>query len=443
MNVLELLKNKTALYILGGIAAVGITAGTIYLSNSALLRAQLPDEAVQTQQQATSEANPSPPPAQPPASPAPSPEPLNPAEEIITCEMSGDTMVLSNNESISMKCTLNQEGYLSAMIVKDPFDPATAKQPQNLVKTVLAETGKEAKSYIVVWDGKNSYDQVTPPGEYNFVAAGRPTKLYDFDYSAHKFSLLDKLPAAEEHPAPESPGEEPPAVEPPAVETPSPAEPPPAEAPAPSPEPEQPSPVGEPSKCPGVNYPTDVDQGHWAYEIIRTGYDLCLFKGYSDGTFHPDQPITRFEASKMSLSAAAIQPTTGCYDNDCGTPFVDLDMNVNGWIRKAWELKIVQGYPGNIFLPHQTLTRAEATVIVAKAFGLALPTNCYTPNCGAGHPDNFFIDIFDFWQGPSIRALWDAGLIQGKAPFTFEPNSLITRSEMAKIIVKAAQIKKQ
>lgn len=36
--------------------------------------------------------------------------------------------------------------------------------------------------------------------------------------------------------------------------------------------------------------------GHWAEGYIRSVYDLCIVNGYSDGTFKPDQPITRAEA---------------------------------------------------------------------------------------------------------------------------------------------------
>ena len=40
----------------------------------------------------------------------------------------------------------------------------------------------------------------------------------------------------------------------------------------------------------------DVSSGHWAYQSIVTAYAYGWINGYEDGTFRPDQPITRAEA---------------------------------------------------------------------------------------------------------------------------------------------------
>jgi hypothetical protein len=201
----------------------------------------------------------------------------------------------------------------------------------------------------------------------------------------------------------------------------------------------------EPSKCPGLNYPTDI-QGHWAESLIKQAFDLCMLKGYPNGTFGPDKPITRAEAVKTALSAAGIKPVLGCYDFDCGSSYQDIkDMWQSQWIRAAWNLKIIK--EGSKFRPNDSITRAEAAVMVANAFiksgkiTTALITNCYTANCGAGYPDNFFMDITEKWQGPPVRWLWDSGLTQGRAPGMFEPNIPITRAELAKLVILAAEKK--
>lgn len=41
--------------------------------------------------------------------------------------------------------------------------------------------------------------------------------------------------------------------------------------------------------------------GHWAEKDIRRAMELGLVKGYPDGTFQPDKPITRAEAAVMLL----------------------------------------------------------------------------------------------------------------------------------------------
>lgn len=41
---------------------------------------------------------------------------------------------------------------------------------------------------------------------------------------------------------------------------------------------------------------TDVPETHWAYEAINKFAELGIIEGYEDGTFHPDEPLTRAEA---------------------------------------------------------------------------------------------------------------------------------------------------
>lgn len=40
---------------------------------------------------------------------------------------------------------------------------------------------------------------------------------------------------------------------------------------------------------------TDIDSSHWAAEHIYTAIAMDCIKGYSDGTFRPDNKITRAE----------------------------------------------------------------------------------------------------------------------------------------------------
>lgn len=235
-------------------------------------------------------------------------------------------------------------------------------------------------------------------------------------------------PQPEEEPAVTPSGEESSAAETP-TPTPTPAAQPTAQVAAPAAPP-------EPSECPGVNYPTDI-KGHWAETFIRQAYDQCLLKGYEDGSFRPDQPVSRAEAVKMVLAAGGIPPKSGCFDADCGSPFMDLDAWQGPWVRGAWDLRIVEGYSEDVFGPNRVISRAEAVALVARAFSVPPHEGCYTANCGAGHPNNFFLDIVDMWQGPWIRALWDKGWITGTGPNKFEPNRPMTRGELTKLIQTA------
>ena len=181
------------------------------------------------------------------------------------------------------------------------------------------------------------------------------------------------------------------------------------------------------SKCNGHYYPKDID-GHWSEIYVRRLYDLCVLEGYGDGSFRPDQSITRAELTKMALYAHGILPNSGCYDADCGTPFNDLDSWQGPWIKPAWDKQIVQGYGYNQFRPNQSITRAESVKVVLATFG-------YEPYT----VDKSFFNDVNGWATGWVEKAHQIGVVQGIGNGNFDPDRPVTRAEAAKIIVKTIE----
>ena len=53
--------------------------------------------------------------------------------------------------------------------------------------------------------------------------------------------------------------------------------------------------VLRPQYKPEEPVPVDDITGHWAESSIRRAMDMGLMKGYPDGSWKPDQPVTRAE----------------------------------------------------------------------------------------------------------------------------------------------------
>lgn len=176
--------------------------------------------------------------------------------------------------------------------------------------------------------------------------------------------------------------------------------------------------------CNNLPYPEDID-GHWAEIYVRRLYDLCIVEGYADGKFRPNQAITRAEMLKMGLLGGGIAPNPGCYDNDCGSPFYDLDEWQGPWVRSAYDHNIVEGYAYNRFAPNQHITRAEAVKVVLSTYNIA-PLNV---------SESFFKDV-NGWETGWVEKARVIGLVQGIGNGNFDPHRPITRAEAAKIIVK-------
>ena len=43
----------------------------------------------------------------------------------------------------------------------------------------------------------------------------------------------------------------------------------------------------------------DVTTEHWGYESIQKAFDKGVMNGFEDGTFRPDEPMTRVQLCKV------------------------------------------------------------------------------------------------------------------------------------------------
>jgi hypothetical protein len=88
----------------------------------------------------------------------------------------------------------------------------------------------------------------------------------------------------------------------------------------------------------------------------------------------------------------------------------------------------ISGYPDGSFKPDSTITRAEFAAVLVKAFKLE-DTDGKT-----------FTDTAAHWAKDYIAAAAANGLVNGYANGAFGPDDLITREQMAVMIVKAAKL---
>lgn len=88
----------------------------------------------------------------------------------------------------------------------------------------------------------------------------------------------------------------------------------------------------------------------------------------------------------------------------------------------------IEGYPDKTFKPQQTITRAEFATVLVKAFKLDAA------------PGKVFDDTASHWAKDLIAAAYAAGIIEGYDAKRFGPDDLITREQMAVMIVKASKL---
>ena len=111
---------------------------------------------------------------------------------------------------------------------------------------------------------------------------------------------------------------------------------------------------------------SDVSSSDWYGTTVATLADMGIVKGYEDGTFRPNEPITRAEFA--AIATRFFEETGATYEP--GT-FTDVtgDEWFAGAIMDAVNLGLIGGYEDDTVRPNNNITRAEACAIVNRTLG--------------------------------------------------------------------------
>jgi hypothetical protein len=115
----------------------------------------------------------------------------------------------------------------------------------------------------------------------------------------------------------------------------------------------------------------DLKDNVWYSSYIKNMIEKDLVSGYVDGTFRPNGNITREEVVTMIGRALKLDGTK----REAAFTDVKPEYFGSGYIASATEKGYISGYPGNTFKPKSSITRGDVAVIIQKAFGFPLSTN--------------------------------------------------------------------
>ncbi len=154
-----------------------------------------------------------------------------------------------------------------------------------------------------------------------------------------------------------------------------------------------------------------------------------ILNGYEDGTFQPDNTMTRSEFAATVVRSLGLTPAAVGVFTD-----VALGEWYAGYVGTAYTYGIVTGRTPTTFDPGGTITRQEAAVMVARAAKLCgMDTEMDTAairDMLAQFVD--YVQVAD-WARESLAFCYSADILDQSA-LTIKPTAAITRSEIAQMI---------
>lgn len=174
---------------------------------------------------------------------------------------------------------------------------------------------------------------------------------------------------------------------------------------------------------------SDVPGSHWGAGEIEELYDMGIINGYEDGSFRPDNKVTREEFVTMIIKATDTLLLGGT------TPFRDVEYAkwYTPYVTTAYRDGMVTGIGRNEFGIGKEITRQDATVILSRLTDETLaPVMEY-----AEYNDSE--SIADYAKA-GVRRMTELGVIKGSDGI-FRPGDSISRAEAAAIIRRFMKLK--
>lgn len=170
---------------------------------------------------------------------------------------------------------------------------------------------------------------------------------------------------------------------------------------------------------------SDVSDDYFAKAQIEEFINAGIIEGYEDGTFRPNNNVTRAEFVKIVNKAFGF--------TQVGNKSFK-DVKDNAWyandVKIAVEKGYIDGFEDDTFRPQEKITREQ----MAKILGTIL-------NIKGDGQTNFLDDAsIATWAKPFVDALVDKGIINGYPDKTFKPKGNATRGEGVKVISNSKDV---
>ncbi|OXM88365.1 S-layer homology domain-containing protein [Paenibacillus rigui] len=175
---------------------------------------------------------------------------------------------------------------------------------------------------------------------------------------------------------------------------------------------------------------------HWAKNTANDMGSRMIIDGTGDSLFSPDRDITRAEFAAILVRGLGLKPENGASPfSDVNT----ADW-YNGAIHTAYAYQLINGFEDGTFRPNDRITREQAMVIVAKAMTITnlkskLPSQSadetLRPYTDAANASG--------WAKNGIADSVQSGIVAGRSGTELAAGAYITRAEVAVIIQRLLQ----
>lgn len=177
-----------------------------------------------------------------------------------------------------------------------------------------------------------------------------------------------------------------------------------------------------PSTVEAANDFSDVQANDWFAKNVDYLVDREVVEGFPDGTFKPQEGVTRAQASIMLVRALGL---TEVANPNLSFPDTKNDAWYAGAVAALVDAGIVEGHANGTFTPNATISRAALSKMVVEAYELTADASVSV---------EFTDTVNGAWYENYVNTLASLGIVVGQTATTFAPNATVTRAEAAAFV---------
>ncbi|WP_336776388.1 S-layer homology domain-containing protein, partial [Paenibacillus sp. MMO-58] len=175
---------------------------------------------------------------------------------------------------------------------------------------------------------------------------------------------------------------------------------------------------------------------HWAKAAINDMGSRMVIDGTGNGLFSPDRDITRAEFAAILVRGLGLKPE----NSSAAFSDVKASDWFSGAINTAYAYQLITGFEDGTFRPNDKITREEAMTILSRAMtltGLKAKLSAQSEDVTL-HPFGDASNVSG-WALRNVADCVQAGLVSGRSATELAPKAYITRAEVATIIQRLLQ----
>jgi len=174
---------------------------------------------------------------------------------------------------------------------------------------------------------------------------------------------------------------------------------------------------------------------HWASEAVNNMGSRMVIDGMGEGKFNPDQEITRAEFAAIIVRGLGLKPENGSSPfHD-----VKLTDWYHSAILTAHTYGLIQGIEDGTFRPNDKITREQAMVILSQAMTITkLKSKVAAQSTDKTLHQFSDAKNASSWAQSGIADVVQSGIVSGRGS-ELAPQAFITRAEVAAMIERLLQ----